>query len=379
MMMRVLLYLLLFLAIKSSVVTHAQIIEIQQQCSAGIQPMNSAFTGEGLLITAFDSTSMWVYDIDRQTRYPLPDTSPCTGNCHLSPDARWLTYYNAETDSIGKMRLNGTERTFIARNVAEVEWWSNNHVLVWTTVYEAYLQDLDNPLNILNLPTQSTISIQPDGDWAIALEQFEDTFYKVILQLGIETSSSTFLSSDTAFFNAGHWSPDGSWYAYLSRGAFDEASGIAGAEVFAIQPGSAIPQQWTFLTSNYGAVRIQGHAVDGLSWSPNSQYLAFWVTELLGSDVENDLGQAVIHLLDIQSGQLTAFCGFATNEHTPNPPRLIWSPDSKMIAFGGNIPGDDKGYLLLALDIQTGFITELSNGIFPVYGSPDVIAWGYAP
>ena len=341
--------------------------------------MSSAFAGEGLLITAFDGASMWVYDIVRQTRYPLPDTAPCTGNCHLSPDARWLTYYDADTDYIGKMRLNGTERTFIARNVADVEWWTDNQVLVWTTAHEAYLQELDNPLNIQNLSVQSIISIQPNGDWAIALEQFEDSFHKVMRRLDTETSSSTFLSSDTAFFNAGHWSPDGRWYAYLSRGAYDETSGIAGAEIFAIQPGSTLPQQWTFLTSSYGAVRIQGHAVDGLSWSPNNQYLAFWVTELLGSDVENNLGQAVIHLLDIQSGQLTAFCGFATNEHTPNPPRLVWSPDSKMIAFGGNIPADDKGYLLLALDIESGILTELSDGIFPVYGSPDVIAWGYAP
>ena len=28
----------------------------------------------------------------------------------------------------------------------------------------------------------------------------------------------------------------------------------------------------------------------------------------------------------------------------------VWSPDGTHLAFGGNIPGDDLGYLLLALD-----------------------------
>jgi len=58
---------------------------------------------------------------------------------------------------------------------------------------------------------------------------------------------------------------------------------------------------------------------------------------------------------------------------------LIWSPDGTHIAFGGNIPGDDKGYLLLALDTETGIFTELSNGIFPALGTSDVIAWGLPP
>ena len=57
-------------------------------------------------------------------------------------------------------------------------------------------------------------------------------------------------------------------------------------------------------------------------------------------------------------------------------PRLQWSPDGTHLAFGGNIPADDKGYLLLSLDTDSGVVTELSDGIFPVVGTADVIAWG---
>jgi hypothetical protein len=73
------------------------------------------------------------------------------------------------------------------------------------------------------------------------------------------------------------------------------------------------------------------------------------------------------------------YCGYSTTEHTPNPPRLIWSPDSTHLAFGGNVPADDKGYLLLALDTTTGIFTELSNGLFPALGTADPVAWGLRP
>ncbi len=91
------------------------------------------------------------------------------------------------------------------------------------------------------------------------------------------------------------------------------------------------------------------------------------------------LGSAMIHILDIHTGEVVAYCGFTTTEHTPNPPRLIWSPDGTHIALGGNVPGDDKGYLLLALDTATGIFTALSDGIYPTLGGPNPVAWGYAP
>ncbi|MDQ7036624.1 MAG: hypothetical protein Q9P01_17875 [Anaerolineae bacterium] len=68
-----------------------------------------------------------------------------------------------------------------------------------------------------------------------------------------------------------------------------------------------------------------------------------------------------------------------STDHTPNTPRLVWSPDGTHIAFAGNVRGDNKGTLLLALNIETGIFTELSDGIFPAMGQADVYAWGFAP
>jgi hypothetical protein len=49
------------------------------------------------------------------------------------------------------------------------------------------------------------------------------------------------------------------------------------------------------------------------------------------------------------------------------------------LAFAGNVLGDEKGALLLTVNVDTGEFTELSNGMFPVFGIPQLSAWGYAP
>jgi hypothetical protein len=84
-------------------------------------------------------------------------------------------------------------------------------------------------------------------------------------------------------------------------------------------------------------------------------------------------------VLDVTSGALTRYCGFQTDEHTPNPPRLIWSPDGHYLAFGANLPNDERGYVLLTLDTRTGAFIELSAGLYPALGHADVIGWGLLP
>ena len=79
--------------------------------SGGIQVRGASYKPGGIILTAFDKASMWVYNIDADRRYPLPDTRPCGTNCRLSPDAQWITYVDSITEAYSKMRLDGTERT----------------------------------------------------------------------------------------------------------------------------------------------------------------------------------------------------------------------------------------------------------------------------
>lgn len=352
---------------------------VEEVCpSIGIQQATASFEPSGILITSFDKAALWVYDIVRATRYPLPDTVPCTTNCRLSPDATWLTYYNGEDNTISMMRLNGTGRRPLVRGAIDAEWWSWDKLLVWTTIKDAYIQQIDDPTIREALDVEGVLMVQPNGYWGLRYLQVADDFQYQLINLQ-DRSQVIPLVLERPYLRDASWSPDGQWLTYIGEGPFDASVGIAGGEIFAISPETGTPEQWTFLSANYGAVRINGQNISGLSWSPDGTKLAFWVMELFGTSMDHNLGQARIHILDVATRSIRSYCGYGTDEHTPNPPALVWSPDSTHLAFAGNIPGDDQGYLLLAMDVATGNLTQFSDGVFPNFGAPDVIAWGNRP
>lgn len=349
----------------------------------GVQQRAGSYSPGGIILTTFDKTGIWVYNVDTNARYPLPETYPCGSNCRLSRDARWITYLNSDNYTYSVMRLDGTQRRALVDYAADVEWWSEDTLLVWTPGHRAYLQTISSGERE-ELDVRGTIAVQPGGRWGLVVERMDDKFVRSLANLSLRdlpgiAPQQLMLSEDVPYFNAAAWSPEGTWLAFVAPGVFDPQAAVTGGEVFGVRPGDEQPTQWTDLNSIYGAVRVNGLAVNELSWSPDGSKLAFWVIELLGTDPERNTGNAVIHTLNVDTGELHRYCAYSTTEHTPNPPRLVWSPDGAHLAFGGNIPADDKGYLLLVLDISTGVFTELSNGIFPALGTSDVIAWGFGP
>ncbi len=363
--------------------TKAAIGAVVEVCpQGGIQLRGSQYTPGGIILTAFDQASMWVYNIDANSRYPLPDTRPCGTNCRLSPDATWITYVDSITESYSKMRMDGTQRTPLVPYAADVEWWTNDTLLVWTPGKDAYLQtELGGDREYLNV--DSVAAVQPGGRWGVKVQHDGDNFVRAMVNLAAGTDidlTAVQMGVDRAYYDAEAWSPNGQWLAYVSPVNAGGDTEIASSEIFAMQPGTTfLPTKWTDLTTAYGPVRINGRTSGDLSWSPDGTHIAFWVMPLKGANPETDAGEAKVHILDIGTGEVRSYCGFSTKEHTPNPPRLIWSPDSTHIAFGGNVPGDDKGYLLLAVDIESGVFTQLSEGLFPTLNGPDPVAWGLAP
>lgn len=355
---------------------------VVERCPAeGIVLRAADFSPQGIILTYFDGAALWVYDIARATRYPLPETTPCVSNCRLSPDARWITYLNPRTQGYMKMRLDGTQRTPIMDIATDVIWAANGELLVWTPDHRAFYQPEGGTVEQRRfLPTEGVVTIM--GDWAIQIAPTAEDFLRYLVNLNLMQQPEAFvqpllLTADTPYFNAAAWSPDGLYLAFVLR-AEPDAAGLRGAEL-ALVPLDA-PQIVPLTTfSAAGAVRINGASPSSLSWSPDSRKVAYWVLPMNTSDPAAVTGQAFLHVTDVYTRETVRYCGFSTSEHTPNPPMLVWSPDSSHIAFGGNVEGDGRGYLLLALNVETGQFTELSDGIFPALGQPDVLAWGYKP
>jgi hypothetical protein len=355
----------------------------------GVQAAGRGFGPGGIILTSFDRSALWAFELDSGRRYPLPETTPCGRNCRLSPDRRWILYFNTLTNAFNRMRLNGAQRSLVTEYAADVEWWSQDTFLIWTPGLQAYLRRADTDERVY-LNADGVVAVQPGGTWGVVVEQGENGFTRALINLelrGMEASGISdgrvVLGPDRSSFNALAWSPNGAHLAYAAP-TLDETGSAIGTELYLIAPGDPQPTQITNLIAQYGMTRINGLASGELSWSPDSTRIAYWVMTLERAAPPDaplpPADAAVIHVLDITTGEDRIYCAFSTTEHTPNPPRLIWSPDGQYLAFAGNLIGDNRSsYLLLALDVNTGILSELSDGVYPAVGQPDVVAWGLPP
>jgi hypothetical protein len=352
---------------------------LEQRCGAGVSPRGPDFAASGLLLTTFSRDALWVVDLDRNMRYPLPETRPCGPNCRPSPDRTRLLYVSAETATFWLMNADGTQRESIfPYYISELDWWDADHWIVWPTAGRPALY----PVGVLpqdatpeRLDDYDSYSIQPGGYHGLRLEP--GTGEWPLLELVDLTSGLLHpLAEARPYLSGAYWSPDGSQLAYIGQGAWDDTLNRRGAELFVIAPGQSEAVQVTDLTAAYGAVRITGEIESGaVSWSPDGRYLAFWVMEIIGPDPAANVGQAVVHVLDLQTGRTIVYCGFGTNHTNPSMPELVWSPDGAYIAFGVDEPGDGRPPILFVLDTVSGDYTEVTEGMYAAYGTYDPVMW----
>jgi Tol biopolymer transport system component len=98
--------------------------------------------------------------------------------------------------------------------------------------------------------------------------------------------------------------------------------------------------------------------IEGLSWSPNQQYLAFVAESSMNVD------QFSIVVYDRETQRSTVVCKLRNGDKPIQyrPSRLIWSPDNQYLIFDlGGYPSE--GNNLLAMDnIHSGEVRWIKNG-----------------
>lgn len=341
-------------------------------------PRERVFEPGGLILTAFDRQGLWVVDIDARTRYPLENTRLCGTNCRLSPDARTVTYLDGEEERYSRMTLDGVQRETLYEDTAnDVLYWSPDTLLIYTAGKRAYLKNASGNLTEIDMST--IISIQPGGLWALALDFRDGVFVRILFNIALKDAPGSpriDVGPEARFYNAAAWSPDGALVAAVVP---VENGDTAGAELVIADPVTKESRQVTDFLATVGPVRIGGIGTGGVSWSPDSRYVAFWAAALTGDDPEIDVLPASLYIYDHETGETRHYCGVTVEDITPEPPRLVWSPDGTKVAFAGNPPDDLRGSLLLALDIESGVFTELTEGMSNLLGRPNILAWGLRP
>lgn len=351
--------------------------DANEVCPAeAIQSRPVSFPPGGLILTTFDRRQLWVVDVAARTRYPLEGAVPCGSNCHLSPDAKTITYLDGDEGTYNVRALDGTGDRVISDAASDVFFWSDDTLLVWTPAQRPYLLGENQPR--YDLDATGAVSIQPGGFWALLLSYDDGIFTRQVVNTALRRAPDApniTLGPEARFANAAVWSPDGSALAYAQPVSGDDPT----AELYVVRPADRTPTPLTNLTSQYGAQRIGGTATNSLSWSPDSTRIAFWAASLTDVSAPETAEAAYLFMHDLNTGETVRYCGYSTLNHTPNPPRLMWSPDGTHIAFAGDLEDDTRGNILFALDTQTGIFYELSAGIYPAMGAANVLAWGLRP
>lgn len=354
---------------------------ITQFCTgAGLQPRPADFPQTGIILTTWNRETMWAYDLVRDVRYPIPDTTPCGTNCHLTPDGLSISYHDSNQGGIGLMWLNGGNRRVLLQGATEVEWWNDERLLVWSSSNTPYLVDVGGTEREY-LDLTGLISLQPNGYWGVTLHMGDDGEFQTQLINAQDQAQVVALGVDEAYYNAHVWSPDGRYLAIVRRETRHDEHYRRGGEIYLIEPDESLEAYpATAFTDDYGAVRIAGLSPRGLSWSPDSQKVAFWVMRRTGNQPE-DITPAQLHILDVTTGETIAYCDYETTRHSPNPPRLIWSPDGEWIAFGGEdtIRGGISTALIALNVAEGGFYRLTMDIVAAMNNNPDVIAWGNRP
>lgn len=357
---------------------------ISQFCPVtGLQQRPADFAGDGVILTAFDWRATWHFNVATGRRYPLQEIAPCGRGCHLSPDGLEMTYFNDLTNAHNTTRLDGANRTFLTTGAIDVQWWDDDTFFGWTPGLGAFTlrsgeeQEFD---------ATELVSVQPGGEWGISMSFDGEDFQRALVPLTGLQRQGVPLGEDVPYFNNYAWSPSGDKLAYVE--AVPVSDDAYASEIYLIDVDEQVPHRMTDLIGSYGIRRVNGVAVNELSWSPDGTNVAFWVVEppAVPADEEDAEAtseviptEAIIHVLNTDTGDLTVYCGFSTTTHTPNTPRLVWSPEGNLIAFAADVQDDGHGAYLLALDVESGIYTILTEGIYGVYGIPDVYLWGRTP
>ncbi|MBN1964428.1 MAG: hypothetical protein JW910_07265, partial [Anaerolineae bacterium] len=105
--------------------------QMVQECGNGVRTRGPEFAATGVILTTFSRDALWVVELARNARYPLPEMRPCGPNCTPSPDRTHLLYVSAETATFWQMSIDGITREQVyPYYVSAMEWWDTDTWLV---------------------------------------------------------------------------------------------------------------------------------------------------------------------------------------------------------------------------------------------------------
>lgn len=325
----------------------------------------------GKLLLASDSLSgNFFLDMITGKRYPLSqDEGYLAGNFNVSPNGDWLAYIGSEgstsgDDTLVVQAVDGHETLYYPVNFDEwqiIAYWFNNETLVlWN-----HANPLDNVIffNPFTGYKEVKYADYPNiiyEDWGWDFSWPSVTIYnpslKYLVYLAKGNIDGDLIGNQklilwdlkngravTEVNDFGHtlvrplWKSDGSGVVYVKS-----VAGYAPPEkkdnLFFLNLDGTI-QQLTELNDYFPYASIFSY-----SWSPDENLIAF---EL----VTNHVGERKLLILNMSTLEIVDLC-LSPQPFTP----MIWSPDSRYLAYSEEVTNDSSQTVLVDLVDRTAFV-----------------------
>jgi len=207
---------------------------------------------------------------------------------------------------------------------------------------------------ISTLAFQGGNRVSPDGKWIIsAAVTPADTGYEMhfprtkILKIAVDGSESTQITNKQGPYAdyCPSWSPDGKKVAFVRVNIKDEWEPFgseAGIYIISSSGGGS-----TLLTS------VSGKFINSPVWSPDGTMIAF-----LTSEHDPTRSDPTMNVINVNTGE-SRVIGEVPAAHVNI--ELVWSPDSKRIAFN-----DGEGKVIKVMSIADGSIEDIETNLVDV-------------
>jgi len=319
--------------------------------------------------------------LDSQDKEIRPWTSATTNevaDATVSPDGRWLAYIRDSYDQEGhlidsKLSLLGADSQQQSaipwgKDWAAISGWLDNERLV--------IVPLNRPkgtIIVINPFTEQQQELppffpdvydtSPSALWGDTITVYDSSLTRVaylrnaptrgagIVLWDLQNSKELWhLNHSETIRNRPEWSPDGGqlavaaptnmkWYHY---------------ELLSVRrDGQAT--QLTNLAATYPVA-----AIGNFKWSPNGQYIAFWLDSRQAP--EQDYKGEHLLVLDMTTLQMTDYCVIGNVLGVAAPPR--WSPNSQQLIVENYYEANTSRVILV--DIVQNFAVQVAENLSPV-------------
>jgi hypothetical protein len=296
-----------------------------------VYPLDSA-------VAAFGGNGVWTLDPRTGTLVIDNQLPPCdSGNCDVSPDGEWMVRQQQTSGDILVSRLDGSDAIILytatdVQLISPTFRWREPHTLEIT--YNGVMPTLSpNPVSLIRTfdpvsgvrstetipPTMEPLGLlgfdrvsrQPYGTLEVLAEYFPGGTRYYLRDMA--TGESEIFAQGDLYTT---WQPSGRFMYYESRG----------------------------IDFFYDAQTGQHSRIDTLPegvWSPNGRLRANW-TYVRNDEIVQTLMQGELpprlQVWDSETGVLRTYCLPETNGIDFSGTPLVWSPDSRYIAFTINLP-----------------------------------------